>query len=50
MGVLQGAGIEEADEELEGGVFVVGEAVALRAGGFELFIVENAAKEGGVVA
>ena len=50
-GVAQSARVEPADEELEGGVVGVGQAVGLGGGGFRGgFVVEDVGEEGGVVA
>lgn len=48
--VAQGFRVEPADEELEGEVVGVGEAVGFGAGGGVFFVVEAGAEEGGVVA
>ena len=50
LGVAQGAGVEPADEELEGKVVGVGEAVGFGFALAVLFVVEDVAEEGGVVA
>ena len=48
--VAQGAGVEPADEELEGEVIGVGETVRFGFSLAILFVVEDATEEGGVVA
>ena len=48
--VAQGAGVEPADKELEGKVVGVGETVGLGFAFAVLFVVEDVAEEGGVVA
>ena len=50
LGVAQGAGVEPADEELEGEVVGVGEAVGFVLALAVLLAVEEVAEEGGVVA
>lgn len=50
VGVAQGFGVEPADEEFEGVVVRVGEAVVFRGGGRVGFVVEDRGEEGGVVA
>ena len=50
LGVAQGAGVEPADEKLEGKVVGVGETVRFGFALAVLFVVEDVAEEGGVVA
>ena len=48
-GGFDGAGVEPADEELEGSVVGFGEAVGFVLAGFKVLGVEEAVEEGGVV-
>ena len=50
LGVAEGARVEPADEELEGGVLDVGHAEGFGGRGFVVLVVEGLGEKGGVVA